>query len=242
MNRTKPGAFSGIEDPFALLSHLLNKANTEWLRLTYPFAGFGKGVSIHRTCDIYKQHARHIQIGDRVYLDDDVWLNAWGEGADGAPTLILGNGCAVGRRCMITAKNQICLEDNVLMGPSILIADHSHEFSNVETPIVAQGLTPGGTIRIERNCWIGYGAAIVCSSGHLVIGQNSVVGACAVVTRSVPPFTAVAGNPARIVKRYDPVSNRWVKPPGSSGSVHSVGRPPALGECRTPAEPESSKL
>ena len=87
---------------------------------------------------------------------------------------------------MISAKNQIVLEADVLLSPSVLLMDHSHEFGDPELPITKQGLTSGGRILVERNCWLGYGAAIVCNRGELIIGRNSVVGANAVVTRRFP--------------------------------------------------------
>jgi acetyltransferase-like isoleucine patch superfamily enzyme len=112
---------------------------------------------------------------------------------------------------MVSAKNRVRLDEDVLLGPGVLITDHSHEFSNIDLPIVKQGITAGGTVHIERNCWIGFGAAIVCTSGDLVVGRNSVVATNAVVTRTVPPFCVVAGNPARIIRRYDPASGNWVR-------------------------------
>ena len=73
--------------------------------------------------------------------------------------------------------------------------DHNHEFSDVLQPITAQGVTPGGKIRIEKNCWLGYGAVVLCGSGQVTIGRNSVIGANCVVTRSIPPYSIMAGNP-----------------------------------------------
>jgi acetyltransferase-like isoleucine patch superfamily enzyme len=114
---------------------------------------------------------------------------------------------------MITAKNCVELKEDVLLGPAVVIADHGHEFSDVNRPIHAQGLTSGGIVRIEKNCWLGYGAAIVCTSGELVIGRNSVVGANSVVSRSVPPYSVVAGNPAKIVRQFDEKSGKWERVP-----------------------------
>ncbi len=65
-----------------------------------------------------------------------------------APVIIVGNGCKIGRRCMISAKNEVLLEANVLLGPSVLITDHSHEFYNLDLPIHAQGLTKGGKVSL----------------------------------------------------------------------------------------------
>jgi abequosyltransferase len=199
------------EDPLSLLSDLRTKANTVWMRLTYPFAGFGRDVSIHYSCEIRRSASNRIRIGDSVYIASGTWLNVPESAVGCPPVIILENGCKIGRRCMISAKNRVCLEEDVLLGPSVLITDHSHRFSNLNLPIHAQGLTSGGTVRVERNCWLGHGAAIVCTSGDLVLGRNSIVGASSVVTQSVPPFSVVVGNPAKIVKRYDPERGEWVR-------------------------------
>ena len=199
------------EDPLSHLSDLWTKASTAWMHLTYPFAGFGRGVSIHYSCDIRRSASNRIRIGDFVYLAPDAWLNIPEPGIGAPVAITLENGCKIGRRCMISAKNSVWLEPDVLLGPSVVITDHSHKFSNLELPVHAQGLTAGGTVRVERNCWLGHGAAIICTSGDLVLGRNSVVGANSVVTRSIPPFSVVVGNPAKIVKRYDSEGGKWVR-------------------------------
>ena len=88
--------------------------------------------------------------------------------------------------------------------------DHGHAHEDITLPIKHQGITAGGRIRIEQGCWIGRGAAIVCSQGELVLGRNSVVAVNAVVTRSFPPYSVIVGNPARAVKQFDPAKRAWV--------------------------------
>ena len=51
---------------------------------------------------------------------------------------------------------------------------------------------------------------IVCEQGELVIGRNCVIGANCVIARSIPPYSVVAGNPAKIVKQYDLEKGKWV--------------------------------
>lgn len=60
---------------------------------------------------------------------------------------------------------------------------------------------PAKPIRIERNVWIGFDA---CVLPGVTIGEGSVVGGKSVVTEDVPPFTVVAGNPARVIRQLNP--------------------------------------
>jgi acetyltransferase-like isoleucine patch superfamily enzyme len=56
-------------------------------------------------------------------------------------------------------------------------------------------------IRIERNVWIGFESCILPG---VTLGEGSIVGARSVVTESVPPFTIVGGNPARVIRSFSP--------------------------------------
>ena len=198
-------------DIFSLIPRAMSWAHTRWIQKSYPFAGFGRGVSIHYSCDISRRLAPGIDVGDRVILARDVWLNALPDGNSSNPKIVLGARCGIGRRSTISSKNLIVLQEDVLLAPSVLIMDHNHEFSDVERPIGEQGGTPGGTIVIGKNCWLGNSSVVLCSRGELTIGRNSVIGANSVVTRSFPPFSVIAGNPAKLLKTFDPVEKQWVK-------------------------------
>jgi acetyltransferase-like isoleucine patch superfamily enzyme len=197
------------EDPLSGLSRSATRLRSLWLAWTYPFDSIGKDVSVHYSCDLPRSRANYIRLGDGVILGREVWLNIPNVSICDKPAIIIEDGCGIGRRSVISAKNRIHIQRNTVFGPGVLIMDHNHAFEDVTIPISRQPMTQGGTVRIEEGCWIGFGAAIVCSRGELVVGRNSVVGANSVISRSVPACSVVVGNPGRIVKQYDPLKKTW---------------------------------
>ena len=197
------------EDPLAGFARLATKLHSLWLAYTYPFPSVGKDVSVHYSCELQRSRAKYIRLGNDVGSGREVWMNIPNVSICESPAIVLEDGCRIGRRSVISAKNKIHIMRNTILAPSVLIMDHNHAFEDVTIPIAQQPMTPGGTIRIEEGCWIGYGAAIVCSRDEVVIGRGSVIGANSVITRSVPVYSVVVGNPGRIVKQYDPISKNW---------------------------------
>jgi acetyltransferase-like isoleucine patch superfamily enzyme len=200
-----------MEDPLLLWPRFLTKARSVWMGATYPFAAYGRGVSVHYSCQVSRTQAEYISIGENAFVAEDVWLNVITQVEGVKPRITLGPGCKIGRRTTISSRNRIILEEDVMTAPSVLIMDHNHEYSDIDKPISEQGVTAGGTITIGRNSWLGYGSVIFCSQGEVVLGRNCIVGANAVVTKSFPAYSVIAGNPAVLVKRYDTDSGKWVR-------------------------------
>ena len=86
------------------------------------------------------------------------------------------------------------------------VTDHSHGYEDINMPISKQPLISKGPVIIEDECWLGFCCEIL-SGVH--IGRHSIIAARAVVTKDVPPYSIVAGNPARIVKKYNFETNKW---------------------------------
>lgn len=199
-----------FEDPFYWISRAIRKIHSLWITWTYPFSAVGQRFSAHPTCDLRRSVAGFMRIGNSVLLEKNVRLDVPLVPKKEELVILIGDGCVFGQRATILAINRVEIEKNSIFAPSVMITDHNHEFEDITVPIREQGGTKGGTVRIEEGCWVGFGAAIVCSQGELVIGKNSVIGASSLVTRSVPPYSVVTGNPARVVKHFDLEKREWV--------------------------------
>jgi acetyltransferase-like isoleucine patch superfamily enzyme len=166
-------------------------------------------VSFHFTSQLERQRAVRISLGNSISLRKDAWLNVATEDPTGEPVIVIDDNCHIGYGSIISAKNQIHLERDVLVGQQVIIVDHNHGYEDLTLPVVKQGITEGGRIRIGQGSWIGRGAAIICPKGELTIGRNCVVAVNSVVTRSIPDYSVVVGMPARIIRQYDPETKTW---------------------------------
>lgn len=124
------------------------------------------------------------------------------------PKIIIGEGTWIGKNCSIAAISKVQIGANVLFAGHVHITDHSHGYENILESVAKQPLTSKGPVIIEDDCWLGFSSEIL-SGVH--IGKHSIVAARAVVTKDVPPYSVVAGNPAKIIKRYDSASKKWVR-------------------------------
>jgi maltose O-acetyltransferase len=109
----------------------------------------------------------------------------------------IGNSSHIGRNTQISCikEGDLIIGSNVMISPFVMITATTHSFSDSSIPIQLQGLTSERVI-IEDDVWIG-GKAIILPG--VKVEKGSIVGAAAVVTKDVPPYAIMAGNPARII-------------------------------------------
>jgi acetyltransferase-like isoleucine patch superfamily enzyme len=110
----------------------------------YPFVSVGSNFCVHCSCDLRRSIVPHIKIGNSVFVAGPWRVDQHSSCPNGSePVILFDEGCKVGRRCVISARNRIHFEQNVIFAPSVLVMDHNHAFEDVNVPIKRQGITPG---------------------------------------------------------------------------------------------------
>ncbi|KAM0236590.1 hypothetical protein ACHAP5_009357 [Fusarium lateritium] len=110
--------------------------------------------------------------------------------------ITIGHHVVIGRNCTINDVCEVKIGDNCVIGPNVSIFTAGLPIDPKKRQ-GGQGPQVGKPITIEQDCWIGGGAIILPGR---IIGKGSTVGAGSIVTKDVPPFTIVAGNPARVLR------------------------------------------
>ena len=148
-----------------------------------------------------------ISIGNNVYIRKGSRLEAIGEISNN-PKIIIGDGTSIHLYFHCGAAESVIIGKNVLIAGRVYISDHDHEFDHPTLPPCESGLITSPVI-IEDEVWIGEGAVILKG---VTIGKRAVIGANAVVTKDVAPYTVVGGVPAKLIKKINiPGANNYVK-------------------------------
>ena len=118
----------------------------------------------------------------------------------GTIRLRIGDNTSIQQGCQIIAAEKITIGKNILIAANVLITDHDHLFNHpTKPPALLRGLKKAA-VTIEDGCWLGYGCAILKG---VTIGKRSVIGANAVVTKNIPPYSVVVGSPAKVIRKID---------------------------------------
>lgn len=112
-------------------------------------------------------------------------------------TLTIGSESRIGPDVVISVAQRVTLGRSVLTAARCYISDHNHAFSDLEKPIIEQGMTPPRPVTIGDGSWLGIN---VCILAGVSLGRNCVVAANSVVTSSFPDYSVVGGAPARLLR------------------------------------------
>ena len=171
---------------------ILNKVLYGILNLPARIKGakIGKNSVLGPGYDWLAVNLSGLTIGKNVCIGRRAWIQSTGNGR-----IQIGDGTNIGRDAVIsTSSGDIKVGKKCLFSYRVTVLDHDHNFTVPD--IFTSGETPADPVEIGDSCFIGASSFILKG---VKLGQSCIVGANSVVTRSFPPGSIIAGNPAKKV-------------------------------------------
>jgi acetyltransferase-like isoleucine patch superfamily enzyme len=159
----------------------------------------GKGSKIRWNTRIDVLPFNRFILGAQSTIEDFSTIN------NGVGDVIIGSRTLIGMSNVIIGP--VHLGNDIILAQNVVVSGLNHNYQDIDIPIADQ---PIGTAKIviEDGCWIAANSVITAG---VTVGKHSVVAAGAVVTKNVPSFSVVAGNPAVVIKQYDKLTQSWIK-------------------------------
>jgi len=152
-------------------------------------------------------HPQKIRIGSRVEIRKGARLEARGAANDPSPVIEIGSRTQIHNYFHCGAVERVKIGERVLVAGRVYVTDHDHDPGRPGSPPVSNRRVRVAPTEIEDDCWLGEGSMVLKG---VRVGRGSIVAAGAIVTRDVPPYTIVAGIPARPVRRWNDAEADWV--------------------------------
>ena len=152
-------------------------------------AACGEGCGFEEGCLVF--HPENVHLGRDVYVGHQAILKGYYKN-----TLRIGDGTWIGQQGFFHAAGGLTIGAHVGIGPGVKVITSMHEEAGRATPILRSPIAFAEVV-IEDDADLGVGAIVLPG---IRIGRGAQVGAGAVVTRDVPPYAVVAGNPARVLR------------------------------------------
>ena len=126
--------------------------------------------------------------------------------------LVIGNNVKLNHNCHIGVMKSVKIGNDVLFASNVFISDHTHGSYNGN--LQSNPFQPPndreifcGSIEIKDRVWIGENVVVLLG---VTIGESSIIGANSVVTKDIPSFSIAVGSPARVIKTWNEVTEKWV--------------------------------
>ena len=172
--------------------NIFKKISRRWNLWLYFHIAINKPVSYDRGGERARKLRERTARKFLTYVGKDVNIE---KGAVITSTMEIGDRSGVGINAKIHGK--VIIGNDVMMGPDCIIYTKNHAFSDTTIPMNKQGFSEEKPVFIGDDVWIG-GRVIILPGVH--VGNGAIIGAGAVVTKDVPEYAIVGGNPAKVIK------------------------------------------
>jgi acetyltransferase-like isoleucine patch superfamily enzyme len=159
----------------------------------------GKGAIIRYQTRLDVVPWNRFELGQDSTIEDFSAIN------NGVGPVIIGDRTKIGLSNTIIGP--VTIGNDIRLAQNITLSGLNHNYEDVSRPIHIQGVSTA-PITIGDGTWIG--ANVVVLAG-VTIGKNCVIAAGSVVTKDIPSYAVAVGNPARVLKKYNPEKQIWEK-------------------------------
>jgi len=166
-----------------IISYILYYGFAQWLPRSYML--FGPLARIIRgwICrPMFDKCGKNVNIESRAFFHSGRQIS-------------IGDNSGIGVRAFLSGK--ISIGKNVMMGEDVIIITRNHNFADITIPMNQQGFKNEEPVEIGDDVWIS--TRVIILPG-VKIGKGVIIGAGAVVTKDVPEYAIVGGNPAKVIK------------------------------------------
>ena len=161
-----------------------------YVRLLAPlYQQRGRGSVVHRSVRMDTPPYRRFSLGERSVIESFSCIN------NAVGDVVIGHHTRIGLHNTIIGP--VTVGNHVNLAQGITVTALNHNFADASLPIDEQGVSTL-PVTIEDDVWIGANAVVLPG---VTVGTHSVVAAGAVVSRDVPPYSLVAGVPAKVIKK-----------------------------------------
>ncbi|MFT6065378.1 MAG: acetyltransferase-like isoleucine patch superfamily enzyme [Paraglaciecola sp.] len=159
----------------------------------------GKGAIVRPRTRMDVVPWNKFELGEDSTIEDFSAIN------NGVGDVIVGDRSKIGLSNTIIGP--VTIGNNIRLAQNITLSGLNHNYEDVSRPIHVQGVSTAA-ITIEDGTWIGANAVVLAG---VTIGKNCVIAAGSIVTKNIPSYSVAAGNPARVLKKYNHETKAWEK-------------------------------
>lgn len=157
----------------------------------------GKNSRICRFTRMDVMPFNNFVLGNDSTIEDFTTIN------NGVGDVLIGDRVRIGMSNVLIGP--VTIGNDVMLAQNIVLSGLNHGYEDIKIVPHKQPVTKK-RITLEDEVWIGANSVVVAG---VTIGKHSVIAAGSVVTKNIPPYSVAVGNPARVIKQYNPQTGIW---------------------------------